>query len=41
MGDIRTPFPDLGWQGMGSSYPSLRLRSVIKRQEPGISPGCF
>ena len=34
-------FQTLAGGGMGSSYPSLTLRAVIKRQGPGISPGDF
>ena len=32
-------FQTLAGGGMGSSYPSLMFRTVIKRQGPGISPG--
>ena len=34
-------FQTLAGGGMSSSYPSLTLRAVIKRQGPGISPGDF
>ena len=43
MGDIlKDPhFQTLAGGGMDSSYPSLTLRAVIKKQGPGISPWYF